>query len=127
MPPILPPSILASCRSPRPLGSLATRRLFASTQAKDKGSQNSTPGWEGRHGDDHAVQRDKHDVQGEAAQEGLKSRAEGKEGSQAISQKDEGSHNKRAKEEHPEAPGPVIGMNDERGGVGGPQNPLWRC
>jgi hypothetical protein len=69
------------------------------------------------------VHRDRHDVQGDAAQEGLKSRSEGKEGSQAISQKDEGDHNKRAKEQHPEAPGPVIGMNDERGGVGGPRNP----
>ena len=27
------------------------------------------------------------------------------------------SRNEQAKKDHPEAPGPVIGMNDERGGV----------
>jgi hypothetical protein len=40
-----------------------------------------------------------------------------KEGSQPISRKDEGDNNKRAQEEFPEAPGPVIGMNDEKGPV----------
>jgi hypothetical protein len=40
-----------------------------------------------------------------------------KEGSQATSRKDERNNNKRAKEDHPEAPEPVIGMNEERGGV----------
>ncbi len=47
----------------------------------------------------------------------MKSQDQGKEGSQAISRKDEGNHNKRAEEDKPEAPKPVIGMNDERGGV----------
>lgn len=38
--------------------------------------------------------------------------------SQGVSEKDHNDSNKRAKEEiDPKAPGPVIGMNDERGGV----------
>lgn len=36
--------------------------------------------------------------------------------SRAISGKG-GEDGKRAKEDFPEAPGPVLGMNDERGGV----------
>jgi hypothetical protein len=65
------------------------------------------------------VERDRHDVQGDASQEGMKAHSEGKEGSQAISRKDEGDNNKRAGEDKPEAPKPVIGMNDERGPVSG--------
>lgn len=42
----------------------------------------------------------------------------GGESSQAASEADQGNHNERAKKDHPEAPGPVIGMNDERGGSG---------
>lgn len=36
----------------------------------------------------------------------MKEKKEGKEGSQSISQKDEGKFNKKAKESHPEAPTP---------------------
>jgi hypothetical protein len=39
----------------------------------------------------------------------MKEKKEGKEGSQSISQKDEGKFNKKAKENHREAPTPVIG------------------
>jgi hypothetical protein len=39
----------------------------------------------------------------------MKQKKEGKEGSQGISQKDEGNFNKKAKDDHPEAPTPVIG------------------
>lgn len=52
---------------------------------------------------------DANDIQAEASQSGMKQKKEGKEGSQAISQKDEGSFNKKAKDDHPEAPTPVIG------------------
>lgn len=117
MRPSVPISFLTTCRHSTPRNVFFTRRLFASTQAQDKGSQNSKPGWEGRHGDDHAVKRDRLDVQGDASQEGMKQHEEGKEGSQAISRKDEGSHNERAQKDHPKAPQPVIGMNDERGSV----------
>ncbi|KAJ9501618.1 hypothetical protein H2202_002580 [Exophiala xenobiotica] len=77
----------------------------------------STPGWEGRSKEDHAVNRSPHDPQSANAQSGMKDHEQLKEGSQAISRKDEGNNNKRAKEDHPEAPEPVIGMNEERGGV----------
>ena len=47
----------------------------------------------------------------------MQQKQQGKEGSQGISGKDEGNFNKKAKEDHPEAPEPVIGMNDERAQV----------
>jgi len=81
----------------------------ASTRAQDAG-----PGWSGRDGRDHAVKRPPYDVQAEAAQQGLKDHKEGKEGSDAISRKDERKNQSKAKDEFPEAP-VVIGMNDERG------------
>jgi hypothetical protein len=63
----------------------------------------------GRPKEAHVVNRkDANDVQAEAAQSAMKQKKEGKEGSQAISEKDEGKFNK-AKEDHPEAPTPVIG------------------
>ena len=69
------------------------------------------------------MKREGYDAQSDNAQKAMKDREKGKEGSQAISQKDEGSHNKRAEQEKPEAPKPVIGMNDERGGVSDPEAP----
>ena len=95
---------------------LSGRRLFASTHSQGKGAQNSRSGWTGRHGDDHAVKRDPLDVQADASQQGMKEHEQGT-GGQATSRKDEVQNNKRAKEEFPEAPEPVIGMNSERGSV----------
>ena len=92
-------------------------RFFASTQTKDSGAQNSRPGWTGRYGDDHVLNRQEHDVQAESSHQARRDHEELKEGSQAISRKDEGNNNERAKKDHPEAPDVVIGMNDERGGV----------
>ena len=60
---------------------------------------------------------DGNDVQSQASQSGMQQKEQGKEGSQGISGKDEGNFNKKAKEDHPEAPEPVIGMNDERAQV----------
>lgn len=40
------------------------------------------------------------------------------EGGSATSQSDSRSSTKKAKDEHPEAPDVVIGMQDERGGKG---------
>jgi len=76
----------------------------------DKGKQNSTPEWEGRHGDDHVLNRDDHDAQSAPSNEARRDKEQGKEGSSAISQKDERNSNQKAQEEHPEAP-MVIGMN----------------
>lgn len=87
----------------------ATHRAFANTA--DKNAHDSTPGWKGRDGEDHALNRPPLDVQAEPSHQARKDKEQGKEGSQAISQKDERNSNKRAKEEHPEAPEPIIGMN----------------
>ncbi len=56
-------------------------------------------------------------MQSAGAKSGKRDRAENNKQSGAASESDARDDNKRAKEEHPEAPGPVIGMNDERGGV----------
>jgi hypothetical protein len=55
-------------------------------------------------------------VQHDAWKLGKAERASGG-GSAATSEKDKDNENKKAQEDHPEAPGVVIGMNDERGGV----------
>lgn len=58
------------------------------------------------------------DVQSDASRSGKQSRAEDSSQSQATSERDTGDHNKRAEQDNKEAPKPVIGMNDERGGKG---------
>lgn len=45
------------------------------------------------------------------------------EGGSAISERDVHMSNKHAMHTHPEAPRPVIGMNDERGAVRIPSHP----
>ena len=117
MPRLLPSSLLRASRQAQGGSFVSGNRLFASTPAKDSGAQNSRPGWEGRHGDDHVVNRQNKDVQTESSHQAMNDHQDLKEGSQAISRKDEGDNNKRAKEDHPEAPEPVIGMNSERGSV----------
>ncbi|KAK5073024.1 hypothetical protein LTS08_004106 [Lithohypha guttulata] len=93
-------------------------RNLASSSSKDKGPQNSTPSWEGRHGDDHVLHRDDLDAQSKPSHQARSEKAQGESGSGAISEKDEKNANQKAKEDHPEAPGPVIGMNSERGSKG---------
>ncbi|KAI9830134.1 MAG: hypothetical protein M1819_005811 [Sarea resinae] len=69
--------------------------------------------------DEHVTDKDGElDVQSAASGSAKRSRAEGSEQSQAVSEKDTGNHNARAKKDNPKAPTPVIGMNDERGGKG---------
>lgn len=108
MPPIRPPLhssfFKAPLIKPRPVTHKLTR--LASS-------------WEGSQPDDHALNRsDELDVQSEAVRSGQRERAgESGPGSSATTEKDPGNQNKEAKKDHPEAPGPVIGMNDERGGV----------
>ena len=62
--------------------------------------------------------KDELDPQSKASQSGMKNADEGKGGS-ALSRKDDGSNaQEKVKKEFPEAPaGPVLGMQDERGGV----------
>ena len=88
-----------------------------------------TSDWQGRKPDEHAVNRtEEKDVQSEQSQAGMREKERhmsgndaepGKEEnvSQGVSEADQNNSNARAKEEAPEAPGPIIGMNDERGGV----------
>ncbi|KAK6371812.1 hypothetical protein LTS17_008636 [Exophiala oligosperma] len=95
-----------------------SRSSYTSTTSWRAKAPDSTPGWEGRPIEDHAVHRSPHDPQAEGAKQGMKDHEELKEGSQAISRRDEDQSNKKAKQDHPEAPEPVIGMNEERGSKG---------
>lgn len=71
--------------------------------------------WTGRGPDEHVNDRaDEKDVQSQEAQQGKREKASGDSHSQAITEKG-GEPNKKAEQENPEAPKPVIGMNDERG------------
>jgi hypothetical protein len=92
-----------------PPATVVSRKTFSSTVPSKK--------FDGSKPDDHVTnEKDKHNVQYDAAREGRAERASG-EGSAAASEKDEDKRNKKAQQEHPGAPGVVIGMNDERGGV----------
>lgn len=82
--------------------------------------------WTGTADEEHAVHRternDTTDPETEATSEGMAERAEN-EGiadgnkSQATTERGGLKHQRRAKEEFPKAPEPVIGMNDERAEV----------
>ncbi|KAL8712721.1 MAG: hypothetical protein Q9225_006890 [Loekoesia sp. 1 TL-2023] len=96
--------------------SLHTLRPFSTSLLRPANSSS----WEGRQPSEHATNRkDELDVQSGASKSGARQRAndDEHEGSSATSQKDPSNQNEKAKKDHPEAPGPVIGMNDERGGV----------
>lgn len=74
--------------------------------------------WEGRQASEHVTNsKDELNVQSSAFSSGKKARASDLENSSATSEKDHGNQNEKAKKDHPEAPSPVIGMNDERGRV----------
>lgn len=116
--PRLPPQakrhILLSSRQSTPRVGIRSLSTNTSRRANDSGA---TSGWKGRQGDEHTVKRDGLDVQSEQSHKAMKKHESLEGGSQAISRQDEGDNNKRAKQDHPEAPDPVIGMNDERGKV----------
>lgn len=72
----------------------------------------------GRQPDEHVTNSSNElDVQSAASKSGKRQRAEEDHPTSAATEKDTGNQNEKAKKDHPEAPGPVIGMNDERGGV----------
>ncbi|KAL8697401.1 MAG: hypothetical protein Q9201_007140 [Fulgogasparrea decipioides] len=86
------------------------------------------PGWSGRQPSEHVTNRkDELDVHSGASKSGARQRYTDNEheGSSAASQKDPSNQNEKANKDHPEAPGPVIGMNDERGGVSDPFSGDW--
>lgn len=75
-------------------------------------------GWTGRQPEEHVTEtQDELNVHSKASKSGNQERASNSEQSSATNEKDYGNQNKKVKEENPEAPGPVLGMNDERGGV----------
>ncbi|ERF76906.1 hypothetical protein EPUS_02617 [Endocarpon pusillum Z07020] len=74
--------------------------------------------WSGRGPDEHAVNRtDEKDTQSKPAHQGMREKDEGDSQALGISEKG-GKDNKKAEQDKQEAPTPVIGMNDERGGKG---------
>lgn len=81
----------------------------------------ATSDWQGRQASEHTTNRDDEaNVEVSASKSGAADRAAGSEAnSSATSGEDKGNHNKKASDDHPEAPKPVIGMNDERGQVSG--------
>ena len=96
-----------------------SRRLPRSAYLRPFTSGSVFRKWEGRKADEHVVNReDELDVHSEASQSGMREREkDDPDHSQGTSEKDKGKHNERAEKDHPEAPKPVIGMNDEKGGV----------
>jgi len=74
--------------------------------------------WEGSKPKDHITETDdSHNVHIDGAKGGAIDRTSS-DGSNAATERDRGKSNQKAKAVHPEAPDPVIGMNDERGGKG---------
>lgn len=78
-----------------------------------------TPKWSGSNSSEHITNStDNLDVHSNAAKSGKQDRTSSGGGSAAANQEDARKSNARAKEDRPEAPpGPVLGMNDERGSV----------
>ncbi|KAF2014932.1 hypothetical protein BU24DRAFT_423849 [Aaosphaeria arxii CBS 175.79] len=74
------------------------------------------------HEDEHATKKvkqgDAHDVQSSNAKAGIDSAKKSGTGGHATEQRDSAGGKAKAKREHPEAPDPAIGMQDERGGRG---------
>lgn len=93
----------------------ASRRTLATTSRLAYASNTQNPG---KNPKTHVTDsKDELDIHSKASKEGQRARESGDESlSSATSQKDPGDSNKKAKETT-KAPGPVIGMQDERGGV----------
>lgn len=116
-------SILQPATIPTPT---SVRVRFKGDDVNPRVKNHPVQEWKGSSSEDHAVNRTKrkdttdpeteNSAKGQAEREEYDGIAE-KSKSQATTQRDLGQHNKRAKEEHPAAPEPVIGMNDEKGRV----------
>ncbi|KAJ5161665.1 hypothetical protein N7492_007057 [Penicillium capsulatum] len=79
--------------------------------------------WKGASSEEHTTERSKrgdtNDPTSNASAAGLKERQENENiadasKSQGTTERGGQKHGKKAKQEHPEAPEPIIGMNDER-------------
>ena len=99
--------------APHLLRSITQSRNFAAATVLS-----ATKDWDGRQPQDHVTNSDNElDIQSSASKSGKQQRAENSHPTSAATEKDTGNNNEQAKKDHPEAPGPVIGMNDERGAV----------
>lgn len=107
-------SSLINQRSPILRALSRSRPFFAGTIRPAAG----TDDWDGRQPHEHVTNSENElDIQSSASKSGKRQRAEESHPTSAATEKDTGNNNEKAKKDHPEAPGPVIGMNDERGGV----------
>ncbi|KAJ5097441.1 hypothetical protein N7456_008162 [Penicillium angulare] len=103
-----------------PRQQIARPAMYASGGVRHESITNK---WKGASTDDHTIQRSKrgdtHDPTADAAAAGMKER-EVNEGiadrskSQGTTQRGGVAQGRKAKQEHPAAPEPIIGMNDER-------------
>lgn len=82
--------------------------------------------WKGASSEDHTTERSKrgdtNDPTSNASAAGMKEREQNEavadtSKSQGTTERGGQKHGKKAKQEHPEAPEPIIGMNDERAQV----------
>ena len=101
----------SSCLRRFPTRTFASLRPRAISTTTYRLSSNTNE-WDGRHGDEHVLNRgDNLDVQSDASKSGKQQRSEDSHSDSATSGKDARNDNEQAKKDHPEAPGPVIGMN----------------
>lgn len=107
-------SVIRSIRIPETFRPFSTTSHFCAKNT-------NISDWAGRPASEHVTNRDDNepDIQSSASKSGKEERTgeSGYVGSGAANEKDLGNQNEQAKKDHPEAPGPVLGMNDERGGV----------
>ncbi|KAG6995431.1 hypothetical protein G7Y79_00045g081020 [Physcia stellaris] len=109
-------SSLIKQRSPQILRALSLSRPFSAGTIRPAVG---TDDWDGRQPHEHVTNSENElDIQSSASKSGKRQRAEESHPTSAATEKDTGNDNAQAKADHPEAPGPVIGMNDERGGKG---------
>ncbi|GAD99817.1 conserved hypothetical protein [Paecilomyces variotii No. 5] len=95
--------------------------------ARFKSDSKQTSGWTGTTTDDHAINRTKKkditDPQMESTQSGQGERERNESiadssKSSSTTERDVNKSGERAKKEHPHAPEPIIGVNDEKGEKG---------
>jgi hypothetical protein len=106
-------------------GRVLTRDLVSRSIYHRFGTVASSRHWKGSGPKDHITRtNDSHNTQIDAAKDGAADRASS-DGSTAATEKNKEDYNAKSKETHPKAPDPIIGMNDERGGVSTISSLVW--
>ncbi|THW04384.1 hypothetical protein D6C98_00379 [Aureobasidium pullulans] len=112
---------LTSLRQSRIVPASPRRTFVSSTCRYSSGGKLSTDdsvATEAYPDSEHATdKKDKLDIQSDTAAKGQESKSRG-EGGTATQRRDANNSTAKAKQENPEAPDVVIGMQDERGGKG---------